>query len=179
MKQTDIFLLGVTMTVNPVLTGDHPDIRISGNFLLVPKAAAYRHRYRFQRRHRRHYRPESKGRQGGTSLGAISRATGRIAEVYNHVHHLPPDAVVHSHREPHRRDRQGMSNRASMIVTEQYRRTCSLRSTPFTVTSLSPRTNGMRCRQRRKTGSSGWRDRHVPSHTNHRAWLILFYRMAI
>ncbi|CCA70575.1 hypothetical protein PIIN_04512 [Serendipita indica DSM 11827] len=31
MKQTDIFLLGVTLTVNPVLTGDHPDIRINFN----------------------------------------------------------------------------------------------------------------------------------------------------
>lgn len=29
LKQTDLYLLGATVQVNPVLTDDHPDIKIS------------------------------------------------------------------------------------------------------------------------------------------------------
>jgi len=31
LKQTDIFLLGATLTINPLLTGEHPDIKINFN----------------------------------------------------------------------------------------------------------------------------------------------------
>ncbi|PVF98348.1 hypothetical protein CPB86DRAFT_774908 [Serendipita vermifera] len=31
LKQTDIYLLGATLTINPLLTGEHPDIRIEFN----------------------------------------------------------------------------------------------------------------------------------------------------
>ncbi|KAG8798139.1 hypothetical protein FRB91_006970 [Serendipita sp. 411] len=31
MKQTDLYLLGAALTINPILSGDHPDVKISFN----------------------------------------------------------------------------------------------------------------------------------------------------